>query len=189
MRNWRISLGGLPPEGRQYVVDDPAVWQEPLELFHMDCRVRTPLRADISVLPLEGGWLVRGALKGEAVLPCARCAEDAAAPIDTRFEDFAAMPGDETDDDGDAAEETAAGRQDGDDARVALVGGVPHLDLAAVCWEEFLLALPLAPLCRPDCKGLCARCGANLNEGACACPKDEGDPRLAVLRGLKVRNN
>ena len=50
-----------------------------------------------------------------------------------------------------------------------------------------MLALPPNPLCRPDCKGLCPECGANLNEGMCACSRDEGDPRMAVLRGLKVR--
>ena len=61
------------------------------------------------------------------------------------------------------------------------------LDLAAVCWEEFVLALPPTPLCQEGCKGLCARCGANLNAGPCGCPPEEGDPRLAVLRGLVRR--
>ena len=55
-------------------------------------------------------------------------------------------------------------------------------------WEEFSLALPVKPLCRPDCRGLCPECGKNLNEGACGCSRDSGDPRLAALRQLKVKH-
>ena len=47
----------------------------------------------------------------------------------------------------------------------------------------FVLNLDSKMLCSPDCKGLCARCGKNLNEGPCGCKK-ELDPRLAVLGQL-----
>ena len=47
-------------------------------------------------------------------------------------------------------------------------------------------ALPVNPLCKTDCKGLCPQCGTNLNNGTCGCIPDEGDPRLAVLRGLTL---
>ena len=50
-------------------------------------------------------------------------------------------------------------------------------------WEDIVLALPPKLLCKPDCAGLCHRCGQNLNEKACEC-KPEGDPRLAVLKQL-----
>ena len=51
--------------------------------------------------------------------------------------------------------------------------------------DAVLLELPLAPLCRPDCAGLCPTCGADLNEGPCACPPAEGDPRWAALDALR----
>ena len=54
-------------------------------------------------------------------------------------------------------------------------------------WEDIVLALPPKLLCRPDCKGLCPRCGQNLNEGECPC-KPEGDPRWAALRDLTSDN-
>lgn len=57
------------------------------------------------------------------------------------------------------------------------------LDLTHVLREEVALAVPRFLECRPDCKGLCPRCGANLNEGPCACPPPE-DPRWDALRGL-----
>jgi len=50
-------------------------------------------------------------------------------------------------------------------------------------WEDIILALPPKLLCKPDCAGLCHRCGTNLNDGPCEC-KPEGDPRLAALKQL-----
>jgi uncharacterized protein len=57
------------------------------------------------------------------------------------------------------------------------------LDLTAAVREEFLLALPQFVECRPECRGLCPRCGANLNEGPCGCPP-AADPRWDALRAL-----
>ena len=93
MQNYRISLNDLPPEGKEFTMDDPAIWQEPMEEFQLDCRISKPLCARILVLPMDGGWLVRGTLEGEAVQPCSRCAEDAVAAISARFEEFESIPG------------------------------------------------------------------------------------------------
>ena len=60
-----------------------------------------------------------------------------------------------------------------------------HIDLAPLAREALLLNLPLAPLCREDCAGLCPRCGADLNLGRCGCEPDDRDPRWAVLDALK----
>jgi uncharacterized protein len=48
--------------------------------------------------------------------------------------------------------------------------------------ELALLDVPMRPLCRPDCQGLCMNCGQNLNEGDCGCEEEEIDPRLEALR-------
>jgi uncharacterized metal-binding protein YceD (DUF177 family) len=58
------------------------------------------------------------------------------------------------------------------------------LDLRQPLREQILLTLPMHPLCRPDCKGLCSTCGHNLNEGPCNCSTEEIDPRLADLKKL-----
>jgi uncharacterized protein len=60
------------------------------------------------------------------------------------------------------------------------------VDLTPLIQEELVLALPTRPLCRETCKGLCPQCGANLNQQVCGCIPAVGDPRLAVLRSLKV---
>ncbi|MFR1639226.1 MAG: YceD family protein [Eggerthellaceae bacterium] len=50
------------------------------------------------------------------------------------------------------------------------------IDLEPLVKAALLLEFPLVPLCDEDCKGLCASCGANLNEGPCECaPDEEGD--------------
>ncbi len=61
-----------------------------------------------------------------------------------------------------------------------------EINLREALREEFTLALPHYVECRPDCKGLCPTCGANLNEGPCGCAKPE-DPRWAALRGLTTK--
>jgi len=62
-------------------------------------------------------------------------------------------------------------------------GSTPVLDLREALREELLLAVPQFVECRPDCRGLCPRCGANLNAGPCAC-RPERDPRWQALSDL-----
>ncbi len=59
------------------------------------------------------------------------------------------------------------------------------IDLTPLAREAILLDLPLAPLCAPDCQGLCPTCGADLNRGPCECAPVSGDPRWAALDVLR----
>ena len=58
------------------------------------------------------------------------------------------------------------------------------LDLLAPVEEQLMLEMPSKTLCREDCRGLCQKCGKNLNEGPCTCEEHEVDPRLAILKTL-----
>jgi len=64
----------------------------------------------------------------------------------------------------------------------ALDGNQDEMDAGPALREELLLALPEYPLCRSECRGLCPRCGADLNEGDCDCEEGTGDPRWDALR-------
>ena len=64
-----------------------------------------------------------------------------------------------------------------------------YIDLTDTVREVLILSEPMQVLCRPDCKGLCPQCGANLNDGPCSCPTDHIDPRLAVLGDLLKSKN
>ncbi len=59
-----------------------------------------------------------------------------------------------------------------------------RIDLGQMVREQFQLALPMKPLCRGDCRGLCPACGTNLNERHCGCDTRWRDPRLAALETL-----
>ncbi len=61
------------------------------------------------------------------------------------------------------------------------------LDLADMLREQFYLALPMRPLCRPDCRGLCPSCGIDRNVDTCQCQTDWVDPRLSGLKALVTR--
>jgi uncharacterized protein len=60
-----------------------------------------------------------------------------------------------------------------------------EIDLEQLMQEQFILALPMKPLCKDDCRGLCATCGTNLNKATCDCSPQWEDPRLAGLKALK----
>lgn len=63
--------------------------------------------------------------------------------------------------------------------------GADEIDLLPYMIGLIVSELEIKPLCKPDCQGLCPHCGHDLNEGPCACPKeDDGDPRLKVLKKL-----
>jgi uncharacterized protein len=61
------------------------------------------------------------------------------------------------------------------------------LDVSALVRGEGLLAMPMKPLCRPECRGLCPTCGGNRNVTVCACAASTIDPRLAPLEALRRR--
>ncbi len=62
----------------------------------------------------------------------------------------------------------------------------PEIDLTQAVVDQVVLALPLKPLCAETCKGLCSRCGQDLNVAACACADEPGDERFAALRVLRL---
>ena len=65
-----------------------------------------------------------------------------------------------------------------------IVDGI--LDITTLVRDTLIAAQPIKNLCKPDCKGLCPKCGENLNERECSCDKSEVDPRLAALLDFKT---
>lgn len=57
-------------------------------------------------------------------------------------------------------------------------------NLEELLYSETIVSLPMKHLCKEECKGICSKCGKNLNEGKCGCPEKEIDPRLAALADL-----
>src|SRR5207253_6272284 len=117
----------------------------------------------------------RGALHGHVLGTCSRCAEDYDFELDHPFA-FVLAPR--------AAAGAEAAELSEDDLALSYYEG-DEIDLTPLVHEQTILALPTRPLCGESCRGLCPRCGANLNAGACGCPAAPPDPRLAVLLTLR----
>lgn len=186
MHNVKISLNDISPEGMTITVDEPAVWAVPMGEFGLSLRVVSPLSAELFVLRQDDGVLLRGRIKGEVVMPCDRCAEDALVIVDHSFDDFEEYPVEPELDsvpDPKRTEELELK----EDCVLVVEKGALFLDVSSLLWEEFSLALPVKPLCRPACKGVCPQCGKNLNDAACSCSAVAGDPRMAALRAFKVK--
>lgn len=166
-----IPINDIAPEGKTFVFDDQALWRDGWKAFALPLAPGRDLVAEVTVQPQNRGALVRGSITGSVMIPCDRCAEPFAFEIDESFDVYEHLPEAESD----------------DEPRVRMENGRLELDMGAVLWEAFALALPVKPLCSASCKGVCPQCGRNLNEGPCDCKREEGDERLAVFRNLKIK--
>jgi uncharacterized protein len=121
-----------------------------------------------------------GTFKGHVRVACSRCVEPVRLDIDERVR-LTFMPPEDMPADDEAEEGVELGEEDLD----TFPFDGEKVDLEPFLREQLVLAVPFAPLCREDCKGLCPQCGVDLNSGTCACEKPV-DPRLAALKGLKL---
>lgn len=182
-----VPLKDIQTEGREAVVDDPAAWESLWRTYGVDIRAgETPVKAECSLMSQEEGVLVRGRITGEVVAPCDRCTADARIVLDQTFDEFEPLPEEDEGRQGREARAEAEPDLDAQDALIRWTKGGWMFDVGALVWQQFALAMPVKPLCKRECKGLCAQCGEDLNTGSCTCEKQNLDPRLAALRGLKV---
>jgi uncharacterized protein len=124
----------------------------------------------------QQGILVQGHFESAAELTCVRCLDQFASTIEFDLEEEFIPTVD-----------VNTGRWlELEETDPALLINEHHLlDLEEVFRQAILLSVPMHPVCRSGCAGLCPRCGKNLNEGPCNCAQDEVDPRWEKLRELK----
>jgi uncharacterized protein len=141
----------------------------------VDYTVLGHVHFDGTVRKDEPRFMLSGRLQARLQVACGRCLEPFTLPVDTQVDlTYVPHPAQAADDEVELSQ---------DDLTTAFYRD-QTLDLAEMVREQFYLALPMRPLCREDCKGLCPRCGTNLNQGTCACDVRWEDPRLAGLRTL-----
>jgi uncharacterized protein len=121
---------------------------------------------------------LKGQFAGQFAAPCARCLEPVKIPVSAEYDlIFRPLGVDASSAERSiSAQETEIGYYQGD-----------SLLLEDVLREQVLLSLPARTLCKPDCKGLCPRCGKNRNLEACTCEEGPSDPRWEALSGLRSR--
>jgi uncharacterized protein len=156
------DLLGQPGASRQVTVTEPV---EGLATEMARVPPEAPVRVDVLLESVVEGILVSGPVSGEISYRCARC-------LKPFTEGFTV----------EVTELFTAGPRDEDEAYPL---GKGTLDLEPMIRDAVVLSMPFSPLCRPDCLGLCERCGGDRNLGECSCGP-EIDPRWATLGQLEL---
>ncbi len=143
-----------------------------------DYRVIAPVILRMTIHKDKDRFRLVGTVETQLEIECSRCLERFALPVDRTF-DLRYLPTGESasgakDDEDEIADDDVSITFYRDDA----------IDLGDVQREQFYLALPMKPLCRPDCRGICPHCGINRNVESCQCESRWEDPRLAGLKTL-----
>jgi uncharacterized protein len=144
-----------------------------------DYRVAAPISLGFTIHKDQDRFRLVGTLSTTLELRCSRCLEPFTLPVhaafDLRYLPEAVAVADDADiDDGELGEDDISATFYKDDG----------IDLRELMREQFYLVLPMKPLCRADCRGLCPQCGTNLNTDTCQCQARWEDPRLAALKAL-----
>jgi uncharacterized protein len=137
----------------------------------------SPLRLSGEVRRIEGGYALEAQLVYSGQLECSRCLAAYAFGEDETFS-LVLYPRA-----GASAEELELTPRDLD----VLYYDNPLVPLSPIAEERVQMALPMKPLCRPDCRGLCPTCGKDLNLAPCACARETIDPRWEALKALKEK--
>jgi uncharacterized protein len=112
------------------------------------------------------GLLVQVKMRAAVVTECVRCLEEFEQPLSINFTELYAF----------------SARSVSESGLILPESGM--IDLAPLVREYMLLEIPINPLCRPDCKGICPICGETLNENPHEHEEDTIDPRMAKLQEL-----
>jgi uncharacterized protein len=165
----RVDLGQLDREGS---VDVEATISAEDELWKgtdlgWSDDVSVKLRAMIAG---TGEVVARGNVHGTLRRECRRCLQPVETPFESDLTLVFVAEGSEADEESGAYAFEAKGSE---------------LELGVAVREELVLAINPYVVCNPECKGLCFRCGTNLNNGPCGCTESDVDPRWGALRDLK----
>lgn len=176
----KIYVDQIPDEGLEREYEEPADSFHYLEKEEKGtaAKVSGPVHVSLVVKKTSGGVSIRGRLQGTASMACSRCLAEITEDVSHDFF-YDCLPVE-------AMEEEEELSTDSADIHY-YTGG--EIDITALVQEQLALALPMKALCREDCKGLCPRCGANLNLGDCGCQKGPVDLRLAALKDLKIKKD
>lgn len=136
------------------------------------------VEGDVALLRSSSSILATVKVKALLEMTCVRCLEGfrLAVPVEFKEEYFPLVD-----------VSTGVHVAPPDDPTSFTIGADHVLDLREALRQYTLLAVPMNPVCRQDCKGLCPQCGVNRNQISCQCPEVAGDPRMAALAELKSK--
>ena len=139
----------------------------PLTVAGTELATGAEVEVSVTLEVAVGGIAVSGVVCGPWQAECRRCLQKVQGVVSAEVRELYRPPG-----------------ADEDEEETYLLGP-DHLDLRPLARDAILLELPLAPLCRPECAGLCPACGVDRNQYPCACATTVADPRWAALDTLR----
>ena len=146
-----------------------------------ECEFLEPLRIRVKAFRIRELFEVEGTCQTRVRMSCSRCLKEFALPLTSKF---ALTYTKELPDRMEASEEDEV------ELRVEEIGLMyfrgEEIDLRDGIQEQVVMAFPLQPLCAETCKGLCPKCGADLNRRVCGCQHEPTGNKFAVLRNLKL---
>jgi uncharacterized protein len=175
----KVRVDELPEAGRLFHCHGDAAWFLETMGFpdgSSDMRLARPVNADLELVPEGAQVRISGRVKATLLLLCSRCLREYSVEIDEPLSVLLLKP---RTDDTPAEVDLRA-----DDLDTEHFDGVT-IDLDRIVGEELVLALPQSGVCSPECKGLCAGCGADLNREPCTCPGRGKASPFAALKILK----
>lgn len=136
-----------------------------------------PLTWEVEISNTKGALLVQGSVKGMGTTQCARCLKSFSLALTGEIEGFFLL---------DATKENP---EDLDDDEFEVLPADKMIDVEPLIKSALLLQFPLVPLCKGECKGLCATCGSDLNDGSCGCIFDKHQDAMLSTHPFAVLKN
>jgi len=187
----KILVDRLTDSPRRYDFDaDPAWWEAArARLPEIAGASRDDFHFEVTAYLMGQDVYLEGVATGVLALECSRCLARYASPLREPFRVVLEPAGERVPAEPEAAHSLAhTGLCLGDDIETGWFRG-REFDLGPFLLEVVTLALPVQPLCREDCRGLCPRCGADRNQTACGCEDAKPASPFAVLRVLRRDSN
>lgn len=146
-------------------------------LSTIDFRFEDPLKSEVKIRRAGQSILIRGKVQTRLILQCVRCLREFLYPISSDYE-LTLLPLKDTS----FAEEVELSSEDMESS--FFVGGEIHL--SEIACEQVFLEIPIKPLCKEDCRGLCPSCGIDLNISSCNCKEKGLESKFLGLQKLKL---
>ena len=181
----RLVIPAIPKDGTPYRDSFALAEDKKISYWGQLYSLSAPLEVKVKASRADGRIIALISISGNVSVSCSRCLEPAGVAIEGELRYLFSL--DKEEDKRSEPEYDA----DGDEELVLLDSWEDEIDLGPLVWEVLITLLPAAPLCSEDCRGLCPKCGANLNVTSCKCRDEESDPRFEALRSLlqKDREN
>lgn len=173
-----IDLRTVTEEPKRFSISLETDWWSSQENDAQVPGLAAPFKADIDIYRAGDKFVLQGQIEGRAIVRCDRCLESFELDSRSRFDVFFSLLGN------DVSEKEAELAEA--DMEVEYIRG-EEIDLDDILREQIYLSLPVKLICRPDCRGLCPRCGTNLNAAQCGCRQEMGHPGFAKLKNMKIQ--